>query len=129
MLFIRSNSLPLSPDEGERLRLLAALAAVAEEEEADLPAWESRSAPSSQGLARFIAIQPTDFSVVAKCKGGAREYLRATELMENSSVRLFLRRVQEMRREGYSARRLFAEASRIGNVSVERLADAGLLER
>ncbi|MFN2596106.1 MAG: hypothetical protein ABR563_02845 [Pyrinomonadaceae bacterium] len=104
-------------------------AAVAEAEGDDLPAWESRTAPSSQGLARFIAIQPTDFSVVAKCKGGAREYLRAAELMENNSVRLFLRRVQEMRREGYSARRLIAEAKAVGNVSVERLTDAGLLER
>jgi hypothetical protein len=95
----------------------------------DLPCWKARAASSSQGLARFIAIQPTDFSVVAKCKGGAREFMRATELMEHQSVRLFLRRVQEMRREGYSARRLFSEASALGGVSVERMLEAGLLER
>jgi hypothetical protein len=95
----------------------------------DLPCWKSRGGSSSQGLARFIAIQPTDFAVVAKCKGGARGFLRATELMEQRSVRLFLRRVQEMRREGYSARRLFAEANALGVVSVEQMLGAGLLER
>jgi hypothetical protein len=95
----------------------------------DPPSWKARASHSSRGLARFIAIQPTDFSVVAKCKGGAREFMRATELMENGSVRLFLRRVQEMRREGYSARRLFAEANSIGGVPVERMMNAGLLER
>jgi hypothetical protein len=101
----------------------------ASEETYDLPCWKSRAGSSSQGLARFIAIQPTDFAVVARCKGGARGYLRATELMESRQVRLFLRRVQEMRREGYSARRLFAEATQIGGVPVERMIDAGLLER
>jgi hypothetical protein len=95
----------------------------------DLPCWKSRAGSSSQGLARFIAIQPTDFAVVARCKGGARGYLRATELMESRQVRLFLRRVQEMRREGYSARRLFSEATQIGGVPLERMIDAGLLER
>ncbi|MDT7540106.1 MAG: hypothetical protein QOE33_10 [Acidobacteriota bacterium] len=99
------------------------------EESYDLPCWKSRAGSSSQGLARFIAIQPTDFAVVARCKGGARGYLRATELMESRQVRLFLRRVQEMRREGYSARRLFAEATQIGGVPLERMIDAGLLER
>jgi hypothetical protein len=93
-----------------------------------MPVWEPRGVSSSQALARFIAIQPTDFAVVARCKGGARGYLRATELMESRPVRLFLRRVQEMRREGYSARRLFSEADALG-VPVERLAEAGLLER
>ncbi|MDT7603048.1 MAG: hypothetical protein QOF61_1045 [Acidobacteriota bacterium] len=95
----------------------------------DLPGWKTHAAASSHGLARFIAIQPTDFAVAAKCKGGAREFMHATELMENQAVRLFLRRVQELRREGYTPRRLLAEAGAAGNVSVERMLDAGLLER
>lgn len=101
------------------------------EESFDLPCWKTRTgASSSQGLARFIAIQPMDFAVAAKLKGGGREFMRATELMEEQSVRLFLRRVQEMRREGYSPRRLFAEADVLqGGVSLERMLDAGLLER
>jgi hypothetical protein len=94
-----------------------------------LPVWKTRAAASSRGLARFIAIQPTDFAVAARCKGGAREFMRATELMENHAVRLFLRRVQELRREGYTPRRLLAEAGAAGSVSVERMLDAGLLER
>jgi hypothetical protein len=94
-----------------------------------LPVWKTRATASSRGLARFIAIQPTDFAVAARCKGGAREFSRATELMEHQAVRLFLRRVQELRREGYTPRRLLAEAGAAGGVSVERMLDAGLLER
>jgi hypothetical protein len=99
------------------------------DEPRELPCWKARAGQSSQGLARFIAIQPTDFAVAARCRGGAREFLRASELMESQSVRLFLRRVQEMRREGYTPRRLLAEAVELGGVSVERMLDAGLLER
>ena len=91
--------------------------------------WQPRTRPSSQGIARFIARQPTDFAVAAKCKIGARELVRASELLEEHAVRAFLRRVQEMRREGYSPRRLFAEADRLGGLSVAKMFDAGLLER
>jgi hypothetical protein len=100
------------------------------EELSELPCWKTRMTRAPQGLARFIAIQPTDFAVAAKLRGGARELMRASELLEEGTVRQFLRRVQEMRREGYSPRRLFAEANSLrGGVSVERMLDAGLLER
>ena len=95
----------------------------------DPPRWETTPGPSPRGLARFIAIQPTDFAVAARVRGGARSLSRASELMEDQGVRTFLRRVQEMRREGYSPRRLFAEAGALRGVSVERMFDAGLLER
>ncbi len=104
------------------------------DEETDAARWETRPGPAPRGLARFIAIQPTDFAVAARVRGGARALMRASELMEDQGVRTFLRRVQEMRREGYSPRRLFAEAGALrgnsgGGVSVERMFDAGLLER
>lgn len=99
---------------------------------ADEPAgnarWQTRAAPSAQGLARFIAIQPNDFTVAAKCRNSAREIIRASELLADEGVRLFLRRVQEMRREGYTPRRLFAEADKLGGVSVRDMLAAGLLE-
>ncbi|HEV2803117.1 MAG TPA: hypothetical protein VGW12_21800 [Pyrinomonadaceae bacterium] len=104
----------------------------ADEELFELPCWKSRAARAPQGLARFMEIQPTDFAVAAKLKGGARAFVRASELMEEGAVRGFLRRVQEMRREGYSPRRLFAEAATLqhnASVSVERMLEAGLLER
>ena len=84
-----------------------------------------RSLP--QGLARFIASQPAGFVRAAALRGG-REMRRASELMEERSVRTFLRRVQELRREGYSPRRLIAEAGALG-VTVEEMTEAGLLER
>ncbi len=95
----------------------------------DFPSWQTRARSSAQGLARFIAIQPTDFAVAAKCRSSARETMRAAELLEEQAVRLFLRRVQEMRREGYSPRRLFAEANGLAGVSVRQMLEAGLLER
>jgi hypothetical protein len=49
--------------------------------------------------------------------------------MEEQTVRSFLRRVQEMRREGFTPRRLLKEAGALGGVSVEMMLDAGLLER
>ncbi|HEX8455836.1 MAG TPA: hypothetical protein VF656_00800 [Pyrinomonadaceae bacterium] len=114
------------------IRTVKARAAGADEELFELPCWKSRAARAPQGLARFMEIQPTDFAVAAKLKGGARAFVRASELMEEGAVRRFLRRVQEMRREGYSPRRLFAEAAtlqRSASVSVERMLEAGLLER
>jgi hypothetical protein len=105
--------------EGER-------AAEATELTTELPEWQARSGRSPLGLARFMAIQPADFVRAAAALRGGRELARASELMEESSVRSFLRRVQEMRREGYTPRRLFKEAS---GVPVETMLEAGLLER
>ena len=92
------------------------------------PHWRPRSRDSAHALARFVAARPTDFAVAAKVRSGARGLLHASELLEDSSVRSFLRRVQELRREGYSPRRLFAEAGG-GVVPVEEMLAAGLLER
>jgi hypothetical protein len=94
----------------------------------ETPRWRARAHDSAHALARFVAAQPTDFAVAAKIRGGARGLVRASELMEDTAVRAFLRRVQELRREGYSPRRLFAEAGG-GVVPVEEMLGAGLLER
>ncbi|HVF57316.1 MAG TPA: hypothetical protein VM934_14270 [Pyrinomonadaceae bacterium] len=97
---------------------------------ADPPVWKTSGRGLSQGLSRFIAIQPTDFvRAAAAFRGGGGELMRASELLEENSVRSFLRRVQEMRREGYTPRRLFTEAGALGGVSIEKMLDAGLLER
>ncbi len=94
-----------------------------------VPSWQARARAPAQGLARFIANQPTDFAVAAKCRSSAREITRAAELLAEPAVRLFLRRVQEMRREGYSPRRMFAEANGLAGISVRQMLEAGLLER
>jgi hypothetical protein len=106
-----------------------AVASQVEEETKAPPEWqpyEGRSLP--QGLARFIAIQPAGVVRATALRGGWG-LRRASELMEERSVRLFLRRVQELRREGYSPRRLLAEAGAVSGVTVEEMLDAGLLER
>lgn len=94
----------------------------------EAPPWRSRSRGAAHALTRFVAARPADSAVAAKVRGGGRGLVRASELLEDGSVRSFLRRVQELRREGYSPRRLFAEAGG-GVVPVGEMLDAGLLER
>ena len=94
-----------------------------------LPLWRPRGGRTQQGLARFVSAQPPDFVRAAAALRGGRELARASELLEVRAVRDFLRRVEELRREGYTPRRLLAEAGALGEVSVERMLEAGLLER
>lgn len=97
----------------------------------DMPGWHARSKKSPPGLARFMAMQPAGFARAAAALRGGRELTRASALLEEPAVRLFLRRAQEMRREGFTPRRLFTEADGLGagGVAVERMLEAGLLER
>ena len=90
---------------------------------ADATDWQARGARSAHGLARFIATQPADL-VRAAALRGRHGLTRASELMEEREVRLFLRRVEEMRHEGYTPRRLLREADALGGVSVETGAGA-----
>ncbi|HEY0172390.1 MAG TPA: hypothetical protein VGB98_15315 [Pyrinomonadaceae bacterium] len=91
--------------------------------------WRARGGRTQQGLARFVNAQPPEFVRAAAALRGRRELARASELLEERGVRDFLRRVEELRREGYTPRRLLAEAGALGAVSVESLMEAGLLER
>lgn len=94
-----------------------------------LPLWRPRGGVRSRGLARFMAIQPAEFVRAGAALRGGRELARASELLEWRAVREFLRRVEGLRREGYTPRRLLAEAGALGDVSVDMLMEAGLLER
>jgi hypothetical protein len=95
----------------------------------ELPPWRARAARLPQGLARFMAIQPAEFVRAGAALRGGRELARASEMLEGRAVRDFLRRMQELRLEGYTPRRLLAEAGASASVSVERMLEAGLLER
>jgi hypothetical protein len=91
--------------------------------------WRPRARGLPQGLALFAAIQPAEFVRAAAALRGGRELARASEMLEARAVRDFLRRIEELRREGYTPRRLLSEAGSLGPVSVEHLLEAGLLER
>jgi hypothetical protein len=91
--------------------------------------WRARGGRTQQGLARFVNAQPPEFVRAAAALRGRRELARASELLEERGVRDFLRRVEELRREGYTPRRLLSEAGALGAVSVESMLEAGLLER
>lgn len=91
--------------------------------------WRARGGRTPQGLARFVNAQPPEFVRAAAALRGRRELARASELLEERGVRDFLRRVEELRREGYTPRRLLSEAGALGAVSIESMLEAGLLER
>ncbi|HEX8290513.1 MAG TPA: hypothetical protein VF570_02080, partial [Pyrinomonadaceae bacterium] len=93
------------------------------------PLWRPRARAAQHGLALFAAIQPGEFVRAAAALRGGRDLARASEMLEARDVRDFLKRVEELRREGYTPRRLLAEAGARGSVSVERMLEAGLLER
>lgn len=126
---------PLAKLERFCLDLRSAFASIKGEEAKEAAAGSSTSmtrggtegGSAQRGLARFMELQPADYTRVSAAIRGGRALTRASELMEERAVRLFLRSVQEIRREGYSPRRLFAEASALG-VSVEKMLEAGLLE-
>lgn len=99
------------------------------ESQALLPLWRPRARGAGQGLARFTASQPEEFVRAAAALRGGRELARASEMLEERDVRDFLKRIEELRREGYTPRRMLAEAGSRGHVSVERMLEAGLLER
>lgn len=107
----------------------AASSASSSAAQGSLPLWRSRARGLPQGLARFMSIQPAEFVRAGAALRGGPELARASELLEQRGVRDFLRRFEELRREGYTPRRLLAEAGAHANVSVERMLEAGLLER
>ena len=104
-------------------------AASSTEAQALLPLWRPRARGAQNGLARFMAIQPEEFVRAAAALRGGRELARASEMLEERAVRDLLKRIEELRREGYTPRRLLAEANTHGHVSIERLVETGLLER
>lgn len=114
---------------GEALAAIRGAGSAVAEPESLLPPWRPRAGRLPQGLARFMAIQPAGYARAGAALRAGREMARASELLEGREVREFLRRVQELRREGYTPRRLMAEAGALGTVSLERMAEAGLLER
>src|ERR1044072_610386 len=107
----------------------AAESETAPESQALLPLWRPRARGTGHGLARFTAIPPEEFVRAAAALRGGRGLARASEMLEERDVRDFLKRIEELRREGYTPRRLLAEAGSHSNVSVERMLEAGLLGR
>lgn len=96
---------------------------------ANVPAWQPVNRVTSQGLARFIAMQDDEFVRAGNCLAGARERTLATELLQYQPVRAYLRRVQELRLEGYSHRLPAVDLGAGRGLPPERLVEAGLLQR
>src|SRR5579885_1967522 len=86
-------------------------AATQPERSTELMLLQPEASTLPTALSRFMALQPADFMRAEAAFRGGRGLARASELMEGRAVRAFLRSAQEMRREGFTPRRLFAEAA------------------
>lgn len=93
------------------------------------PEWEHGRANMPEGFKAFVARQDTDslFTSVRHKKMGDR--IRAAAILENTSARVFLRRAKEAHVEGYAAKLLTGETLAPYESSIERLTEAGLIEK
>jgi hypothetical protein len=91
--------------------------------------WQHGSASMPGGFKSFIAKQDTDslFTSLRHKKMGDR--VRAAAILEDTSARVFLRRAKEAHVEGYAAKLLTGETLAPYEASIERLTEAGLVEK
>ena len=95
----------------------------------EVPEWQHGSASMPGGFKSFIARQDTDslFTSIRHKKMGDR--VRAAAILEDTSARVFLRRAKEAHVEGYAAKLLTGETLAPYEASIERLTEAGLVEK
>ena len=91
--------------------------------------WQHGSASMPGGFKSFIARLDTDslFTSLRHKKMGDR--VRAAAILEDTGARVFLRRAKEAHVEGYAAKLLTGETLAPYEASIERLTEAGLVER
>ena len=93
------------------------------------PQWAQGKPVIPEGFKRFVAKQDTDslYTNVRK-ESTSRRILAATNL-EDESARVFLRSAREAHQEGYAAKLLTEDTAGPYEFSIQRLEDAGLVER
>lgn len=94
-----------------------------------LPEWQLGKPIVPEGFRRFVARQDRDSLFTSLRKETMRERIRAASILENEATRVFLRYAKDARVEGYAGKLLTGETSGSGEFSVEKLENAGLVER
>jgi hypothetical protein len=95
----------------------------------DFPEWQHGKPSMPKGFKRFVAKQDIDSLYTSLRKETIRERIRAASMLEDPNVRAFLRRAKEAHVEGYAAKLLTGETIEAPEFSIEKLEDAGLVER
>lgn len=94
----------------------------------DFPHWELGKASMPQGFRTFVERQDADSLYTSLRKETMSKRILAASKLEDERARVFLRTARNAHQEGYAAK-LLAGNSDSGNVPIQRLEDAGLVER
>ena len=94
-----------------------------------LPEWQHGTASMPGGFKAFVARQDSDSMFNSLRHKKMSDRVRAAGILEDTSVRVFLRRAKEAHIEGYAAKLLTGDTIGRFESSIERLTEAGLVER
>ncbi|HEU4435316.1 MAG TPA: hypothetical protein VFR51_18155 [Pyrinomonadaceae bacterium] len=94
----------------------------------DFPHWELGKASMPQGFRTFVERQDADSLYTSLRKETMSKRILAASKLEDEGARVFLRTARNAHQEGYAAK-LLTGATESNNVPIQRLEDAGLVER
>ena len=97
--------------------------------ERNVPDWKQGKPLMPQGFNRFVARQDIDSMYTSLRKDTMAKRILAASRLEDERARAFLRSTREAHIEGYAAKLLTGETAGSFEFSIERLEDAGLVER
>ena len=92
------------------------------------PEWESSAPAMPQGFRSFVERQDADSLYTSLRKETMSKRILAASKLEDETARVFLRTARNAHEEGYAARLLTGHTESPG-VPIQRLEDAGLVER
>lgn len=94
----------------------------------DFPFWEAGKAAMPEGFRTFVERQDADSLYTSMRKETMSRRILAASKLEDERARVFLRTARNAHQEGYAAK-LLSGATESGNIPIQRLEDAGLVER
>lgn len=94
----------------------------------DFPQWELGKASMPQGFRTFVERQDADSLYTSLRKETMSKRILAASKLEDERARVFLRTARNAHQEGYAAKLLTGNTDS-NNVPIQRLEDAGLVER
>lgn len=94
----------------------------------DFPHWELGKAAMPQGFRTFVERQDADSLYTSMRKETMSRRILAASKLEDERARIFLRTARNAHQEGYAAKLLSGNTAS-DNIPIQRLEDAGLVER
>jgi hypothetical protein len=92
------------------------------------PEWETSAAAMARGFRTFVERQDADSLYTSLRKETMSKRILAASKLEDESARVFLRTARNAHEEGYAAK-LLTGHTESADVPIQRLEDAGLVER